>query len=124
MKLIEYSNLKLNLSGGDLDTQRGEALISDITVIVDRKTTLNCLFVMAQYYGPEKQLNGDKRNFQPQLLYVYNFDEKHFNLIDNRTSGFDSNHIDILLTQFNQLTTEDVQGLKSTINDYLKSIEQ
>ncbi|CAF0834635.1 unnamed protein product [Rotaria sordida] len=124
INLIEYSNLKINLSGGDLDAKRGTAFISDITVIIDRKTTSNCFFSMVQYYGREKELNGDKRKFEPQLMFLYNFDEKYWSLIDNRTPGFQSSHIDKLFTQFNQLTTEDVQELRNTINHYLQSIKQ
>ncbi|CAF4099298.1 unnamed protein product [Rotaria sordida] len=47
INLIEYSNLKINLLGGDLDAKRCTAFISDITVIIDRKTTSNCFFSMS-----------------------------------------------------------------------------
>ncbi|CAF4200410.1 unnamed protein product, partial [Adineta steineri] len=42
-------------------------MISDLSIILDRKTT-PAFFCMVQYYGPENELTGDKRNCEPQLI--------------------------------------------------------
>ncbi|CAF1165201.1 unnamed protein product [Adineta steineri] len=77
---------------------------------------------MVQYYGPENELTGDKRNFEPQLMFVYDFDKKCWNIIDNRSSEFPSSHIDKMLNQFNS-STGNLQQLKNQIIHYLRSIE-
>ncbi|CAF1129599.1 unnamed protein product [Adineta steineri] len=42
-------------------------MISDLNIILDRKTT-PAFFCMVQYYGREHELCGDKRNFEPELI--------------------------------------------------------
>jgi hypothetical protein len=87
IKSIEYSNVMMNLCGGDLDEARDTVMISDFSIILDRKTT-DPFFCMVRYYGTESQLRGDKRSFGPQLMFLYNFDRKCWSLIDNRIPGF------------------------------------
>jgi hypothetical protein len=70
IKSIEYSNLMMNLCGGDLDEARDTVMISDLSIILDRKTT-DPFFCMVQYYGTESQLRVDKRSFGPQLMFLH-----------------------------------------------------
>ncbi|CAF1496033.1 unnamed protein product [Adineta steineri] len=78
----------MNLYRDDESDEACESeMISDLSIILDRKTT-PAFFCMVQYYGPENELTGDKRNCEPQLMFVYDFDKKCWNIIDNRSSEF------------------------------------
>ncbi|CAF1341846.1 unnamed protein product [Adineta steineri] len=60
LKVIEYSNLSMNLYGDDELNEACESeMISDLNIILDRKTT-SAFFCMVQYYGREHKLCGDK----------------------------------------------------------------
>ena len=55
-------------------------------------------------------------------MFLYNFDRKCWNLISNRTPGFQSSHINKMLNQFNP-STDNLQQLKDQINHYLQLIK-
>jgi hypothetical protein len=97
-----------SIDQGDLDEAHDSVMISDLSVLLDRKTTAP-FFCMVQYYG-------GKRSFGPQLMFIYNFDQKCWSIIDNRSLEFQSSHTDKMLNQFNP-STDNLQQLK----DHIKS---
>ena len=96
-------------------------MISDLTLLLDRKTTPP-FFCMVQYYGTESELCGEKRNFEPQLMLKYDFDQKLWNIIDNRSSESQSSLMGKMLNQFSP-SIGDLHQLREQIVHYLRSIE-
>ncbi|UJR17870.1 hypothetical protein I4U23_004769 [Adineta vaga] len=121
LQVIEYSNLSMNLYANNSDEDCGSEIISDLSIILDRNTTPP-FFCMVQYYGAENELDGETRNFEPQLMFIYDFDKKWWDIIDNRSSDFQSSHISKMLNQFNP-STGNLQQLKDQIMNCLRSIE-
>ncbi|CAF1202742.1 unnamed protein product [Rotaria sp. Silwood1] len=124
LKTIEYSNVLMNINEHDLDEARGSAFISDLTIVIDRTTTPPTFF-MTQYYGTENELCGGMRNIKPQLMFTYNFDLKCWNIIDYRSSSFQSSHADEMLNKFNHnfVSTDNLQKTIDQIMNYLKIIK-
>ncbi|CAF3260043.1 unnamed protein product [Rotaria sp. Silwood2] len=85
LKCIEYSNTIMNLDGGDLDEMKGLVLISNLTILSDRTVTPPVLFI-AQYYDYGINLRGGIRTIKPQILFMYNFNNKSWNIIDIQLS--------------------------------------
>ena len=98
LKHIDYSNTEMNIDGGDLDEKQGSMFISDLTIISDRAVAPP-VFFMAQYYDYEIKLCGGYRDFKPQILFIFDFNNKSWNLIDIQLSTIQSAHVDTISYQ-------------------------
>jgi len=114
----------MNIDGLDLDEARGSTFISDLSIVLDRTTTPPIFFI-AQYYGIENELCGSIRKIKPQLMFTYNFHLKCWNIIDDRSSNFQSSHADEMLNKFNYnfALTDNLAKTIDQIMNYLKIIK-
>jgi hypothetical protein len=79
---------------------------------------------MLEFPGQSRPaVNGRKRQYTLRFLTVMSVVIIVLGLIDNRTPGFQSSHINKILNQFNP-STDNLQQLKDQINHYLQSIKQ
>ena len=64
--------------------------------VSDQMVTQPILF-MAQYFGMEIDLSGDVRTMKPQIVFLYDFHAKCWNMLDIELSLLQSNHINVIL---------------------------
>ncbi|CAF4008896.1 unnamed protein product [Rotaria sp. Silwood1] len=100
LKCIEYSNTIINLDGGDIDKMKGLVLISNLTILFDRTVTPPVFFI-AQYYDYEINLHGDIRTINPQILFMYSFNNKSWSIINIQLSTLQSDHVNDIVHEFN-----------------------
>ena len=87
---IEYHNLCLNLIQNELSI--GEVIettwISDLLIVSDRSVTPP-IIAICQYVGTDKEMNGDKRAFDPTVVYMFDsmLHEPHVFILEARRSS-------------------------------------
>ena len=98
--------------------------ISDLTILSDGTVTPPLLFI-AQYYDLEINLCGGGRTTKPQILFIYNFDSKCWNIIDIQLSTLQSNHVGVILDEFrhNFLASNDLEKTKNRLMNYISNIK-
>ncbi|CAF5135156.1 unnamed protein product [Rotaria sp. Silwood1] len=124
LKCIEYSNTIMNLDGGDIDEKKGLVFISDLTILSDQTVTPPVLFI-AQYYDYEINLRGGIRTIKPQILFMYNFNNKSWNIIDIQLSTLQLDHVKNIVHEFNNkfLSGDDLEKTKDQLMNYISKIK-
>ncbi|CAF3364405.1 unnamed protein product [Rotaria socialis] len=124
LKCIEYSNTTTNLDDGDIDKLKGLVLISDITIL-SYQTVSSPVFFFGQYYDYEINLRDGIRTMKPQILFMYNFNNKSWSITDIELSTLISNYLNVILSEFNYnfLSGYDLEKRKYRLMNYISKIK-